>query len=541
MLDGVTVACKGDASARTNTGKFGGAAGVVDKRNVLEVRDFKLTSDNPIGKAQSNRAAGIAGSAWNAVIKFSGITDLSGASFAENSTTGQLVYENYNTLIFAVGDGSGDKLNDQGATGWIYKRSSTASKTDDIATYGEVIRLGKGLGNSFITLDPSTHKLTWPAPLTLTNGAYTLTSVEDFAKLAITWQTNGYYSMVDGVTENNLNGLQSSTITVNGTIDLKGTGLTGLTQDRANDSQIFSGTLNGNGAINLAVGEAYGKRGEDVLDGNNTSSGNGKIYRHGRLGLFAAIKGAKASNASNASDVTIAGSMKFDNGSAIDAGSLAGTIVGTKEEKLTLSGITCGVNITCDDTFGNDVNIGGIAGSVTAATTVEFNNSTKAQTTINTGGACYGNTRIGGAIGRVGDVESKLNVASLRVAGSINSGDSSTANNEKFNTDTAKIIQTGGFIGCITQGSKKKYVSITGLGFDGFKMAIDKNGDKLNGAGGLLGYSWGNAIVTIGDAAVNTSDSTYALKSSNKTTVAANSSTGSRRKCCCKGDALAPV
>lgn len=521
----MTVACKGDASARTNTGKFGGAAGVVDKRNVLEVRDFKLTSDNPIGKAQSNRAAGIAGSAWNAVIKFSGITDLSGASFAENSTTGQLVYENYNTLIFAVGDGSGDKLNDQGATGWIYKRSSTASKTDDIATYGEVIRLGKGLGNSFITLDPSTHKLTWPAPLTLTNGAYTLTSVEDFAKLAITWQTNGYYSMVDGVTENNLNGLQSSTITVNGTIDLKGTGLTGLTQDRANDSQIFSGTLNGNGAINLAVGEAYGKRGEDVLDGNNTSSGNGKIYRHGRLGLFAAIKGAKASNASNASDVTIAGSMKFDNGSAIDAGSLAGTIVGTKEEKLTLSGITCGVNITCDDTFGNDVNIGGIAGSVTAATTVEFNNSTKAQTTINTGGACYGNTRIGGAIGRVGDVESKLNVASLRVAGSINSGDSSTANNEKFNTDTAKIIQTGGFIGCITQGSKKKYVSITGLGFDGFKMAIGKNGDKLNGAGGLLGYSWGNAIVTIGDAAVNTSDSTYALKSSNKTTVAANSST----------------
>ena len=72
--------------------------------------------------------------------------------------------------------------------------------------------------------------------------------------------------MVEGVSENNPNILQSSTITVNGTIDLKGTGLTGFTQDRADGSQVFLGTLNGNGTngnstINLAVGESYGMRG----------------------------------------------------------------------------------------------------------------------------------------------------------------------------------------------------------------------------------------------------------------------------------------
>ena len=519
VLDGVTVTCKGDASARTDAGKLGGAVGVVDARSVLDVRDFTLASDNAIGGTSKNRAAGIAGSARNAVIKFSGITDLSGARFAENGTTGQLVFENNNALIFAVGDGSDGELTDKGATGWTFKRSNAASKTDDIATYGEVIRLGGGLSKNFITLDPNTHVLTLPTSLESANSAYTLTSVEDFAKLAITWQTNAYYPMVAGVSGNNLNGLQSSNIMVNGTINLAGTGLTGLTQDRASDSQVFSGTLNGSGTINLAVGEPYGKRGEDELGESDTSKGNGKIYRHGRLGLFAAVNGATISG------VTIAGSMKFDNGSATDAGSLAGTIVGTKDEKLTLSGITCGANITCDDTFGNDVNIGGIAGSVTADATVDFNNTTKAQATISTSAACCGNTRIGGAIGRVGDVESKLNVASLRIAGSVNSGASSTANNDKFNADTAKIIQTGGFIGCITQGSKKKYVSITGLGFDGFKMAVGKNGDKLNGAGGLLGYSWGNAIVTIGDTATNTSDSTYALKTTNNTTVTANNST----------------
>lgn len=502
VLDGVTVACKGDASARTDAGKFGGAVGVVDARNVLDVRDFKLTSDNPIGKAQSNRAAGIAGSAWNAVIKFSGITDLSGASFAENSTTGQLVYENHNALIFAVGDGSDA---DKGAAGWTFKRSNTASKTDDIATYGEVIRLG----GDFIKLDVDTHKLTLPDSLTAANGAYTLTSVEDFAKLAITWQTNGYYSMVEGVSENNPNILQSSTITVNGTIDLKGTGLTGFTQDRADGSQVFSGTLNGggtngNGTINLAVGEPYGKRGEAVLDGNDTSNGNGKIYRHGRLGLFAAVNGATISN------VTIAGSMKFDNGSAIDAGSLAGTIVGN----LPLSGVTCKTNIACDDTFGNEVNIGGIAGSVSAASTVAFKDNSRAQATIAATKTLNGNSRIGGAIGYVGDYGSSFNVAGLEVAGSIETG----------NCTSGKIAQVGGFIGRIVQGSNEKHVTITGLSFSEFAMTVGKNGDKLNGAGGLLGYSWGNAIVTIGDTAANTSGSAYALKTSNNTTVTANSS-----------------
>lgn len=502
VLDGVTVACKGDASARTDAGKFGGAVGVVDTRNVLDVRDFKLTSDNPIGKAQSNRAAGIAGSAWNAVIKFSGITDLSGASFAENSTTGQLVYENHNALIFAVGDGSDA---DKGAAGWTFKRSNTASKTDDIATYGEVIRLG----GDFIKLDVDTHKLTLPDSLTAANGAYTLTSVEDFAKLAITWQTNGCYSMVEGVSENNPNILQSATITVNGTINLKGTGLTGFTQDRADGSQVFLGTLNGNGTngnstINLAVGEPYGMRGGAVLDGNDTTNGNGKIYRHGRLGLFAAVNGATISN------VTIAGSMKFDNGSAIDAGSLAGAIVGN----LSLSGVTCKTNIACDDTFANDVNIGGIAGSVSAASTVAFEGNSKAQATITKAQTLNGNMRIGGAIGNVGDCTSTFNVTRLEVGGKIKTGDCAGG----------KIAQVGGLIGRIVQGSNEKYVTITGLSFSEFAMTVGKNGDKLNGAGGLLGYSWGNAIVTIGDAA-NTSGSTYALKTSNNTTVTAENST----------------
>lgn len=485
VLNGVTVACKGDASARIYDGKLGGAVGVVDTHDVLDVRDFTLTSENSIGKAQSNRAAGIAGSAWNAVIKFSGITDLSDASFAENSTTGQLVYENHNALIFAAGTGSNGELTDEGATGWTFKRSKTASKTDGIATYGEVIRLGKGLNESFITVDQETHVLALPTSLGSANNVFTLGSVEDFAKLAITWQTNGYYPMVAGVSDDNLNGLQSSTITVNGTIDLAGTGLTGFTQDCASDTQVFSGMLNGNGTIKLAVGEPYGVRDGAVLGESDTSNGNGKNYRHGRLGLFAAVNGATISS------ITIAGSMKFDNGSAIDAGSLAGIIAGN----LALSGAACKTAIECNDTYGNDTNIGGIAGSVSAATTVDFNNTTKVCATIATGNTLKGNTRIGGAIGYVGNYVSTFNVAGLEVGGTIKPGASD------------RVVQVGGLIGCIAQSAYDsegkivnpavKNVNISGLAFKSFNMSVRKNGDKYNGAGGLLGYSWGNTTVNM--------------------------------------------
>lgn len=508
VISDATVTCSTSGYASAN-GKYGGAVGVVDTNNVLEVRGLKVKTASGANIGGTNGGfAGVVGSSWLGIVKFSGITDLSDATFVENDHTAQLIYENFNSLIFAAGSGSDSGTAAGDTMKWQYKRPSTPVKIDDVYSCGQVIRLGNPLSENLISINEA-HRWIFSSKLVKTGDAFALASIDDFAKLAITWQTNGYYSMVDGVTENNLNGLQSSTITVSGTIDLKGTGLTGFTQDRADGSQVFSGTLNGggtngNGTINLAVGEPYGMRGKAVLDGNDTSNGNGKIYRHGRLGLFAAVNGATISN------VTIAGSMKFDNGSAIDAGSLAGAIVGN----LSLSGVTCKTNIACDDTFSNEVNIGGIAGSVSAASTVAFEGDSKAQATITKAQTLSGNMRIGGAIGNVGDYTSTFNVTRLEVGGKIKTGDCAGG----------KIAQVGGFIGRIVQGSNEKHVAITGLSFSEFAMTVGKNGDKLNGAGGLLGYSWGNAIVTIGDTAANTSGSAYALKTSNNTTVTANSS-----------------
>lgn len=511
VLDGVTVACKGDASARIYAGKLGGAVGVVDTHDVLDVRDFTLTSEKPIGKAQSNRAAGIAGSAWNAVIKFSGITDLSGASFAENGTTGQLVYENNNALIFAAGNGSNGNLTDEGATGWTFRRSKQekASKTDDIATYGEVIRLGKGLSENFITLDPSSHKLTLPTSLTPAGGAYTLTAVEDFAKLAITWQTNGYYPMVTGVSDNDLNGLQSSTITVNGKIDLADTGLTSFTQDRADDSQVFSGTLNGSGTINLAVGEPFGMRDGKVLDGSDTSSGNGKIYRHGRLGLFNAVNGASISN------VKIAGTMKFDNQSNVDAGALAGVKVGGD---TSLTSVTFGTEIGYESTNNdNYVHVGGVFGSISGAGSLKIGsrgsssiiNANIVSETQESGVTC-----VGGAVGYVSSgclpstAGKTVDIGGLTISGSI-----------VISNGSAKTY-AGGFIGQIAQGgvdeitgalTSVKQIEITKLDFIDFNL--ETAGSKITSSGGFLGYSWAGTEVTLGDS-VNANEKRYAITAS---------------------------
>lgn len=533
-INNATVNC---AQVASTSNGFGGAVGCIDKYSVVDVNGITVSNAGNVAKG-----AGIAAECWTATIRLGGVTDFSNMHFDAGDATAQIamVRSDSPSLVFACGTGSDSKPADSDNKDyWIYKRCG-ATKIDDLGGaqdaskgYGEVVRLdGSKLKSNLIQLNETTHKpegpssTDWSWQVGYTNGAdsdkwnqdHTLDidDEQDYVALALSIQTGGLYNGVFGPSSNMADLLGSQTaINLNCDVDLSGTGIGGLGLDSLNNGISFSGTFNGkNHKVTLAIGEPYGTRDGKQLAAGDTSEGNGRIYRHGRLGLFNSIGGD-----AKVIDLTIDGFMKFDNGISVDAGSLAATITGTADKKLTLSGVTCETNITCDDTFGNNANIGGVAGSDSAAATVDFNSGTKAKTTIVTGNTLKSNTCIGGAIGYVGDVASTFNVASLEVGGSINTGDCADG----------KIAQVGGLIGCIVQGDAtsgaKKNVVITGLGFNGFKMTVGKNGDKLNGAGGLLGYSWGNAIVTIGDATVNTSDSTYALKTSNNSTVTANNST----------------
>ena len=510
---------------------FGGVAGCIDNGSIADINGITVQNNEEITKG-----AGIAAESWRSAIRLGGVTDFSGMNIAENDTVAQiaLVRADAPTLVFARGTGSDTDTSTDDC--WVYKRCA-AKKVDDLGGakgagwgYGQVIRLDEEkLQKDLIKINMDEHKLEGPSTdwswqvgydtskkWSDKNRTLNIKSTQDFVCLALSVQFANLWNGIYGLNPDQKAQLLGSDVTINlnADVNLSGTGVVGLGFDSANNLQTFKGTFKGNNhKITLAVGEPYGMRGNVVVDSNDP--GNGKLYRHTRLGLFAAIGGGATVN-----NLTVDGSIKFDNGLGVDAGSLAATITGN----ATLNGVTCSAAITCDDTFGNDVNIGGVAGSVSGGGTVTFDSSTKAQATINTGAALNGNTRIGGAIGYVGDCISALDVKSLQVSGSIDSKASSTADS-KFDVKSAKIAQVGGFIGCIAQGTAKNTtkVNITGLSFDSFNMTVGKNGDAKNGAGGLLGYSWGNAVVTIGDSSKNTSDSTYALKTNNASITASSS------------------
>lgn len=515
---------------------FGGVAGCIDNRSIADINGVTVQNKEEIAKG-----AGIAAESWRSAIRLGGVTDFSGMNIAENDTVAQiaLVRADAPTLVFARGTGSDTDTSTDDC--WVYQRCAS-KKVDDLGGakgvgwgYGQVIRLdGKTLQKDLIKINMDKHELEGPSTTDRSwqvgssdgkwskgNRTLTIKKTQDFVCLALSVQFANLWNGVYGLDPKNKEQLLGSDVTINlnADVNLSGTGVVGPGFDSANNLQTFRGTFNGNGnTVTLAIGEPYGKRNDAALASDDATNGNGKIYRHSRLGLFAAIGDGATVN-----DLTVDGSITFDNGLGVDAGSLAATITGN----ATLNGVTCSAAITCDDTFGNDVNIGGIAGSVSGAGTVTFGSSNmsgsaKAQATVNTGATLNGNTRIGGAIGYVADVAAIVNVASLEVGGATASDSAITASDSA----SSKIAQVGGFIGCIAQGTAKNTtkVNITGLSFNSFNMTVGKNGDPKNGAGGLLGYSWGNAVVTIGDSSKNTSDSTYALKANNAS-MTANSST----------------
>lgn len=548
IVDGADVTCHSPKANGKNCG-FGGVVGALDsgysvggrsRFGILDCGDVRVETDKNESIACG---AGIVGSAWNGVLRLRGTTDLSDCKLEANGNTSQILrsLDGCAPLVFALGSGSDAEATNDNY--WLYKRPA-AARIDDL-TYNQVIRLtgeeGK-LSKNLIKLDESTFYqplcnlrgapdagnsagYSWGNQLRSQygdgrSGTYLINDADTFACIAMTVQTNGYFGGVFGVSANKITswyGNSGNTFSITSNIDLRGTGLEGLACDGSGQVNAFVGAVEGNHhTVTLAIGEPYGTRNGNALGANDSTEGNGKIYRHSRLGLFAAIGGGATVN-----NLTVDGVMKFDNGLGVDAGSLAATITG----KATLSGVTCKPKITCDDTFGNDVNIGGIAGSVRGGGTVTFGSSnisgsTKVQATVKTGATLNGNTRIGGAIGYVADVVAIVNVTSLEVGDATASENAITAGDSASN----KKSQIGGLIGCITQGTAANTtnVNITGLTFNSFSMTVGKNGDAKNGAGGLLGYSWGNTVVTIGDSA-NTSDSTYALKT-NSASITANSS-----------------
>lgn len=477
--DGVSV-----TAAVSNCTAFGGVTGITRANQSFPVT--VLVKNLTVATAEDKPIAsggGVVGSAnCKTLIRLSGKTDLSGVCYDETGSLGQITSLNTSRgfggpLVFATGSG-----ND---ADWMFIRGKNKTgkhpELDDIGGYGEVIRLGGKLSKDFLTVDESTGTLTIKGS---EKSAATISNVEDFARLAITWETNGVFR---GVTDNNWSSME---ITLTNDIDLTGTGIYGLTREGAYDDKATTNTINGNNhKLTLSIGEAYG-----TWDGTNKvgndDAGNGRIYRHKQLGLFAAGNGS-ASNL--AIDGTINVDTKID-GMAV--GAFAATC--TSGTDLSFKNVAC--KTTMNIKAGNKIFVGGFIGKASTSNQLTFTGGSSFAGDITMSNIAKTETYIGGAIGYIdGNSAPSVTVDDMKLSGSITA-----------QTNNAKLC-AGGLIGFIDQakdGSKKKIVTISGLDLGGLNLAFSAVGDT-SATGGYLGSTWAQTNVTIGG-----SDSAYAIKAS---------------------------
>lgn len=487
----------------TNKDTFGGVVGVTRANPLYSVAVLvdNLTVATAEGKPIASGGGVVGRANCKTLIRLSGTTDLSGVCYQESNDSGQITSLNTSKdfegpLVFATGSGNDG--------GWTYIRGKNATgdgrpELDDIGGYGEVIRLdGKKLKSDFLTVNESTGELT------INNGsngsAATIKSVEDFARLAITWETNGVFK---GVSDPDWSSME---ITLDSDIDLTGTGIHGLTREGAYDDKATTNSINGNNhKITLSIGEAYG-----TWDGtkkvSNDDAGNGCIYRHKQLGLFAAGNG-------NAKNLAIDGTINVDTKVGdMAVGAFAATC--TSGSDLSFDNVVCKttMNIKAND----KMFVGGFFGKTTTSNQLTFTHGSSGDNSfagnINISNVAQTETYIGGVIGCVdGASTPTIAVDNMKLSGSISA-----------KTNNAKLC-AGGLIGLIDQAkndvSKTKTVTISGLDLGGLTLDFSAAGNA-SATGGYLGSTWAQTNV-----AIESSSSVYAIKASR----AASLSTGSAK------------
>ena len=437
--------------------------------------------------------AGIVGNIENGVLYLQGSTDLSGAATASEGTeqSGQIVGNRDSGLVFAASD-------------WTLTRSSGGQMIDDIGSWGEVIRFNDNtlLQSNIITINSENgHYVTLAAPVT------TMSTLIDFAKTALNIQHNVLLTTNSGVlrkTSSDSSTLLSGALALsNGvTIDLSGTGLTGLTRDNGTNATAYSGAFSGNnGTVILAVGENYFP---------STDGSNGKIYRHQYNGLF-----AKTSVTASITGLTVTGTInvepKIDDMRAAflvaESGGTSLTINNTKVQTVNTGTEQSPNNVAPALNYGSSggsIHVGGFVGRVGSGNIV-----------IGDTAACEFNGTISGTA-------SKATVGG--VIGSIhgNAFTSSVTNTKVLGSISSAVSETGGLIAVINSGSGNRSLTLNGVEIKDLAITITHE----NFAGGLLGFAWNDTDVTFGTSPYVANSFGVKISGSSSVTAASANATG---------------
>lgn len=489
-----------NTTAKEDACGFGGVVGHLSSNSILSIADsVKVTNSGTI--SGGGGLVGVASS--GSILEISGTTDLSNVTYKESEYVGQLVGMQDCALIFAHGDGNGN--------GWKYIRSNKDSKINDIGNYGEVIRLKAdtttsdaqgGLDSELLKIDPVSHEIGYGARVNLTGNDITISSKEDLALLSIAWNSRGVFSADSNLTADNWTTLQSKNINFTADVNLKNTGIIGISRDI--DDSAYTGNINGNThTLTLSIGETYGFKGENIA--TNDTEGCGKIYssgsKHTDIGLFSRMGG-------NVSNLTITGSI---NAGVSNGDMWIGSIAARQETNETVISNVQVTTAIAFDAKGDDSKISRIGGLFGSAEKARLNANTCIQSGITISNAGNGKQTY------VGSVAGYMSAGILECNGGKIGG--------TITTDASMYAYVGGLVGFMPpDGSDKDtstQVNIKALIFDGFSITAS---NAQTACGGLLGGVCARSAVTF--ASDNTATTTSCLTVNNATINAPNASVG---------------
>lgn len=471
---------------------FGGVVGHLSSNSILSIADsVKVTNSGTI--SGGGGLVGVASS--GSILEISGTTDLSNVTYKESEYVGQLVGMQDCALIFAHGDGN--------SNGWKYTRSNTSNtnfKINDIGNYGEVIRLKAdtttsdaqgGLDSELLKIDPVSHEIGYGARVNLTGNDITISSKEELALLSIAWNSRGVFSADSNLTANNWITLQSKNINFTADVNLKNTGIIGISRDI--DDSAYTGSINGiDHTLTLSIGETYGYKGGSIA--TDGAEGCGKIYssgsKHTDIGLFSRMSG-------NVRNLTITGSI---HAGVCNGNMWIGSIAARQENnEAVISKVKVTTKIAFDTNNDSQKSyIGGVFGS---AAKVKLNENTCIQSNITLSKAGAGKQTYAGS------------VAGFMSAGTLECNGVTIGGG--IVTDASMYAYVGGLVGFIPPAGSDKdvniQVNIKALTFDGFSIGASNVRDAC---GGLFGGVWARSTVTF--ASDNTATTSLTVKNNTK-------------------------
>ena len=506
-INAAAVTVNADSYTSSEDGRFGGLVAEMSKQgHFLSVSGNVSVESSGIG-GKVPGMGGILGKATNGVLRVSGTTDLSKLTFSKTgSSFGQIAGEIDGTMIYALGSG-----NDDGSSGWKFIRPAPCS-VSALGSYGEVIRLngtdlkettkeGETVASAFsdakdlIHYYPSRHQIVVCFDASNAAPGLTLNNRRDLVALSMIMQCGitsdmGAYCNCYGAKES----LLGKNITISDslkdqTIDLSGTGCTGLLRD--NGVQKYTGTFDGkNCTIQLATGEAYGCASDGNAaqnkDGKSTSLGIGQIYNHSTIGFLPYCNGT-------VQNLTLSGDIYFQNvdgGLDVQCGAVAGSTDG-----VTVSKVTVDTKIIYRDGAGGGslktIYAGGLIGrTVKDNAKISFEDCAMKGTIDNTSN-CH-EFAMGGYLAEISANNTNVSFKNCELNGAKITFNRTSGGN----SNDAKI---GGLIGRI--GSNKQTHTVTIENLEIADSTVES--DAVDSCGGLFGYQWLNTNVTLKNVTVS--------------------------------------